>query len=280
MKNRLLFFDILRIFAVFSIVASHAGFILLSISIPGIYSATLGGLGVTILLFVSGAVLMYNYQTKYSRFNDVLEFYAKRLSRIYPAYWISLILGLLMVPTLLYLPFSDIALQFSGFMAFTNQWGGTINSIGWFIGLLVVLYLLFPVLEICFQKHPHISIFFLFVISNVSRLYFFNVGNRMSDWFPLCRLFEFGIGIYIIKIGFYPKWITQSDIIIFLSEISFYLFLTHVLIFKLGSINLIFSLIALILLSIMLWITDEKIQVFFSPFIKAIKNNNFAEIIH
>jgi peptidoglycan/LPS O-acetylase OafA/YrhL len=166
-------------------------------------------------------------------------------------------------------------LTLTGFYAFfTNQFGGPIFEVGWYIGLIISLYLLYPFIANIFDKNPHRAIIILFIISVISRvccgyLQENNIGYRLIDWFPLCRVFEFGIGIYLVRTGLYPHINLTgmtSKAIIFLGELSFYIFLVHNSFMKIGYLwgwslyYIISSFILIILLSIILYMTDNFIQ--------------------
>ncbi len=104
---RLLIFDLLRIIATELVVTAHIAQKLNipilngTYGIPNFYFVSLGGMGVTILLVVSGAVLRLNH-TNVTNYKD---FIIKRLYRIYPAYWCSLVLILMGYAITTYMPY-------------------------------------------------------------------------------------------------------------------------------------------------------------------------------
>jgi peptidoglycan/LPS O-acetylase OafA/YrhL len=228
--------------------------------ITPIDNLNIGWVAVTSLLFVSGAVLMLNYE-KINSLAEAGSFYLKRFSRIYPAYWIALTIGLIMVPANLS---SGLIQQFSGFDAFLGNWGGAIDGVGWFIGLIAVLYILFPVLAKAIKRRPHLTMLALLIIELGSLAIvsmFFKGGVSAEYWFPGCRIFEFGLGIYIVQMNLYPKTITRSSVIVFFSELSFYVFLIHIMFLNLWyTVSPEFYLVAILLLSAMVMALDEKIQ--------------------
>ena len=282
-KDRLLIFDILRICSVFLIVAGHLawGYTYLGESIAHIVSflftggtfwfvfqTHLGMIAVYILIFVSGAVLEYNYQSV-TNFSDTMRFYIKRILRIYPAYWMSLFLGIAIAPGLLNEPFSYLFLQFIGIQTITGDLlHNPINPMGWFIGVIICLYLLFPFLSMAIKKHPYVSLLVVTIISFILRLIFiyfpnhFPFGYFPERWFPLCSLFEFCLGIFVVRLSLYPKWVNKSNTIKFLSDISFYVFLTH---FVLGTIldipsNFSFYIVTVCLFSYLFYLGDNTFQ--------------------
>lgn len=232
--------DVLRILAIGLIVTGHVGDKLaLQLWWGKPYNTDLyffdeGTLAITILLVISGIGLQFHDHGK-----GILMFYTRRLQRIYPVYWmtlaITIVLGLMFhwkaVPT----NGVDWVLSITGFCAFG---GGGISGCGftpaWFIGLMLSLYTLYPVLSRCMKLNPRVTLIALFFISVVSRLtverYF---PSFPREWFPLCRVFEFGLGIYLAQAGWLARafqWTATSSIqrtLEVLSELSFPVFLLH-----------------------------------------------------
>jgi peptidoglycan/LPS O-acetylase OafA/YrhL len=242
--DRLLFFDILRIGCVALIYYNHFDIPLLA-SINSIffsdgyfffniYPRSLGVIAIYGMFFVSGAVLAYNYK-KIIGFSGYVRFLYKRFVRLYPAFWMSLLLGILLVPAVLNQNILTLFLEFTGFFIFLGTGPGAINQMGWFIGAVFALYLLFPVLYRIIEKYGIPALIGMLIISYASRslLITFNPLPAMSDvwlWLPVCNLFEFCLGIYLIKNKLYPGWRNESPLIRQLSELSFYVFLFHVII--------------------------------------------------
>lgn len=130
----------------------------------------------------------------------------------------------------------DILLAMTGFYAFAGKWGGPFVKTSWFIGLIMTMYLLFPLLSFFIRKRPHLSIGILFLISAVCRI---TLGmsdllpERPLDWFPFCRIFEFSLGVYFITMVRAKKWDSlllpeyEVPLISYIGELSFPLFLIH-----------------------------------------------------
>jgi peptidoglycan/LPS O-acetylase OafA/YrhL len=250
-SKRLLFFDILRIFFILAIVYGHFKFgyftwfnslFYADGYLPlNIYSAGLQGWAVFGLIFVSGAVLEYNYK-RIEGFWEYSKFLFKRFSRIYPAFWLSLLFGLLLNFALTssgageiikkYLFF--IIFEYTGFFIILGLGPGFINTMGWFIAAIISLYLLFPWLSGVVRKYKLVAIIAFMIVSFSSRSLFFTYDTMLPSllwrWFPLCNLFEFCLGIYIVQMGFYPKNVNDYPIIHEIAEFSFYVFLYHAII--------------------------------------------------
>jgi peptidoglycan/LPS O-acetylase OafA/YrhL len=192
-----------------------------------------------------------------------------RLARLYPAYWLSLLFAILLF---LYADnhlLGDLFWQFSGFSAFAGQWGGLLNPVGWYIGLLVSLYLLFPFISKAMERKPWITLIILFIIQMVMT-YWINSTvvnlslpntNLVARWFPLCNLFFFGIGIFLVRKGYYLKWEDKTGVISWLGKLTFYVFLFHIPILPIAvnsGIPVYFVMLGAV--SMIAMMADEKIQ--------------------
>jgi peptidoglycan/LPS O-acetylase OafA/YrhL len=239
-RPRILFFDLLRIVLVALIVYNHSRLPGLesidSIFFAGgyflynIYPVSLGVIAIYGMFFVSGAVLQYNYR-EIQDFWQYIRFILKRFIRLYPAFWMSLILTLCLVPALMRNGLFSVGMEFTGFYTFMGIGSGIINPMGWFIGAVFCLYLLFPFLARIVEKYGIASLVVLMIVSYVSRVFLFQNFGSIHDlflWLPICNLFEFCLGIYIVQRGFFPNAETKSHWIRGLAELSFYVFLFHV----------------------------------------------------
>lgn len=249
-KTRSALPDLIRFCAVFLLLTAHIGQEIKHpiggyFGIPEFYQVSLGGLAVTLYLFVSGAGLeLADSRTVGNRRMFIL----KRLLRIYPVYYMSLVVGILVAVALAFrasgsglqafsgMTFLDWSLSLTGMHAFAGSWGGPFLTTGWFIGLIVSLYILYPGIAFAMRKYPHHTIFLALMISVSVRLFLGHypvLPMRPLDWFPLCRLFEFAAGMYavrlmsafILKIKIVDRRI--RTLVNFVNEISFPLFLVH-----------------------------------------------------
>jgi len=271
-KERLLFIDLLKLIGIILVVWEHivATYqwknFLFYIIIPKVIFLDMGVLGVALFLFASGASLAQN--TKINNIGDIPKFYIKRFLRIYPAYWTAIILCIVFSSTLLQFNFRNCIELITGFQAYLADFNGPLNYAFWFIGLIICLYLIYPILDYLFKRKPHLTIISLFFISLFSRIIFNEFNNfgmdRPVEWFPLCRVFEFGLGIYIIKIDFYPHIVNQSALIRWLGNLSFYAYLIHVPLIKYWVYNPFFFVIILMLFASMLYSFDMQIKKYYS----------------
>ena len=246
--KRFVLLDLIRSLAIIGVVFAHIAQTVQSplggpFGIKNFYYVTLGGVSVTIFIVLSGLVL----ELKYKHFNlHYLSFIRKRILRLYPTYILSLLIGIiiyiylnqfeLLPATYRSLSILDLLCSLTASYVFFGKWGGPFVSTSWFLGVIFSLYLFYPYIASKIRKYPHISITILLLISSLSR---FALGkydllpHRPLDWFPLCRFFEFGLGIYLANflreeslkvINDIPR---IKDIIVFMSKISFPLFLVH-----------------------------------------------------
>ena len=213
-------------------------------TLGGIYSVSFGGIAVSLFLVVSGLVLELNYREK----EGYKDWIIRRLLRIYPIYFLSLAVGVFMHYLALiytrgvYPSYSNLDLwhwlcSLVGFCAFFGFWGGPFLPTGWFVGLIVVLYFLFPFLSKIINRSLEKSLIMIFLFSVVSRVllakgYIVLPGNPL-EWFPLARIFEFSFGIYL-AIGVKRRiflilnsYTRTASILKFFAELSFPLFLVH-----------------------------------------------------
>lgn len=241
--------DLIRCLAIALLLLAHIGQIIKgpignAFGLRHFYYVSLGGLAVTIFLILSGIVLELQYGKKKTSYS---QFIIKRLIRIYPVYYLCLLFGLLIYSIRSYyetghifanfskLGIVDIALSVTGGYAFVGRWGGPFIATSWFIALIITMYIFFPLLSREINKRPLFSICVLLLVSFFSRIIIGHCGflHRPLDWFPLCRIFEFSLGIYLAII--LPKTLFKllkpsrrlGSSISFISRVSFPLFLIH-----------------------------------------------------
>ncbi|MDZ7798813.1 MAG: acyltransferase family protein [Patescibacteria group bacterium] len=215
------------------------------INFGNIYRFNTGDLGIAIFIIISGLCLTLRYKNKKIEY---VKFITQRFLKIYPPFFIALIMGVIfyyiLPDTLLqegyyYFPqinTADIFCSLTGFCNFLGRIGGPFLGPSWFIGLIIVLYLLFPLLLKKFKTNPYASLFILFLISLIFRYLYNNFPPliyKLQPFFPLDYLFEFGLGIYlglVVKNNFWTylnKYKKLSRILIRLGLLSFPLFLVH-----------------------------------------------------
>lgn len=232
------------------IVANHIGQVLgwsitKSYGIDHVYYFNLGDTGVTIFLILSGIVLGNSYIHKPVIYK---QFIIKRFNRIYPTYWLALTAAIPIITirdTLQNTPLTILhtnphiwVCSFFGFCGLIGRWGGPFLVTGWFIGLIITLYFLFPFLAGYIRFYPHRTLALTFIISTISHLIthpsVISLPNQPETWFPLGRLFEFTFGIYLATLLPTKFWHSLDhlnsyfhQLFKFTSDLSFPLFLIH-----------------------------------------------------
>jgi len=252
----------------------------LNINIQNMYHFNYGSIGVFLFLFASGCGLAYAHSNLDSG-AKLKDFYVKRVLRIYPAYYTALLMAIVMIPSRLQNTFTPIEYVkiVTGFQSIGAHnlvdFYGKINGNLWFLSVILTMYLIFPILLITIKKHPRISILSLFIISAFSRYYLsFDIADyRIIDWFPLCRMFEFGLGICFISTGLYPR-ITSGRIIAYFSTISFYVFLINGPMSSLLEYPLVF-IVALLVIGTMMYKFDELIKSTIRSFVARPKSASY-----
>lgn len=152
-QKRLLELDMLRALAIIMIVIGHTFFFgttPLFISAIGYLQPYLFFFGLSLFFFVSGFVLYYSYG-RIETTADMLTFWKKRLIRLFPLYWLALV-SIFVLETLrieenfTHFSFSSVLIQLLGLQALLAP--RFINSIFtlWFVGLILLFYLLYPVI--------------------------------------------------------------------------------------------------------------------------------------
>lgn len=171
---------LLRSLAIFLVISSHIFKFIpelrpyLSIQSMGVMPT--GYFGVGIFIFISGYLL----RERYSNPINTKNFYIKRFIRIWPMYIIALlitafILDASRIDFIVYalllqcvIPFSSSSLDFF-----------------WFIGTIMIYYLLFPIFLSSSSKELIIKSFFIFTILFISHLIFGIIDYRVFEFMPI-----------------------------------------------------------------------------------------------
>lgn len=163
----------LKGFAILSIVFSHIGYSLSADTSFLFPLSVLAGVGVNLFLFLSGFGLAMSAVKKTL---SPLQFYLKRITKIFIPLWIVLLALLILDWFVLhrFYPVTEIVQSFLGFYKQADL-AGNINSPLWFITIILFYYLIFPWF---FKKeHPFLSALLLFFCG-----YFFVDYGFQSIW--------------------------------------------------------------------------------------------------
>lgn len=207
-RPRLFYLDLVRAIAAILIVITHfnnpymIGHPVFAYEPFGIY---IGGLGVSLFLIISGAALMYTYGE--SEKLNYRHFYYKRFIGIYPMFWIAFIIA----NAYLFLRngghvFANApkwtlifsVLGIDGLVANTSL--PTFYTLGeWFLGFILIFYVVFPLLRYGVKKHPLITGSVAIALYALT-LYFHPMPLGLpSDLLLTMRLPELLFGMYFIQ---------------------------------------------------------------------------------
>ena len=230
MEKRIQELDVLRVLAMLFVITYHFGceYAAAGISCFNLFYLTpnydFGNIAVTIFIALSGGLLYKKYgaigeekcptksgmtsATEEGSHSPLKTFYIKRIKAIYPPFWIlSLYIPLSMIRHLLTdgnaffmgNPFS-LLLTVIGFDGYIKLFG--INTYAfcgdWFVGAIVLLYLLYPLLAKCYRNFPVVT---LIVLAGLYALQFLipeRYGLEISI-LPATLLFKFCIGFVLIE---------------------------------------------------------------------------------
>ncbi len=267
MKKRLLFIDILKIIGVGCVLFWHLFYDTKNLIwfLPFYGMIHLGGIGVILFLIASGAALTYN-QYNFSCTKNILMFYYKRLIRVYPAMWLAILFTFLLLPSFFEnIDYRKLFEEMTGFYYYFNKDIPTINSSLWFIGLIAILYILYPLLYYIIRKYRYNGFITIFLISMTTHIYLYN----NPEFFGYTSLFYFGVipnlwayclGIFIMSVNLYPKFESKSFVIKELSNLSFYIYLLQFAIIPFYKLSIPLFIIELLFSSYMLMLIDNKIN--------------------
>ncbi len=206
-RERVFYLDLVRALATFLIVLTHfnnpylaSGQYLLTNQPFGIY---VGGLGVSLFLIISGAALTFTYQGRM----DLRRFYLKRFQNLYPMFWLAWILATSYFfvvrrgfpPNLA--PTRSLiwtVLGVDGYLA--NFQVRTAYLLGeWFLGFIVLFYLVFPLLLWLVERAPVPTAVAVVVIYSASFYVLRQHPEVPSAILLPVRLPELVFGMYFVR---------------------------------------------------------------------------------
>lgn len=151
---------------------------------------------------------MYNYGEKL----DIKQYYKKRFLGIYPMFWIAYSLVFLYIfyeckGIPFNLPLKRLILSFFAMDGYLSSYIESFYLIGeWFLGCIVLIYLVFPLLQKVMNRFPKISIIIAVIIMLGIIIFYTNGIMPINQNLFVC-MFSFFIGMYMIKyISNYKAW--------------------------------------------------------------------------
>lgn len=207
-KERLFYLDFIRAIAAIAIVITHFNAYFLYYSPPllnkvvitsTVSNIYIGDWGVSLFFIISGAALMYAYNEKL----QLKEFFKKRFLSIYPMFWIGYIIAFLY---LFYVnrgffvsaPLSSAILTVFGFDGYLAGNIQTFYILGeWFLGCIVLIYILFPLLRKLTIEHPRILLIVAMIVYFII-IFYYNIPFAKAK-FVFTRVPEVLMGMYFVK---------------------------------------------------------------------------------
>ncbi|MBY0220362.1 acyltransferase [Paenibacillus illinoisensis] len=282
-KERLFYLDFLRSISIFMIIVFHfnqqLGFHAIQsegIFIQNFKNDNIGSIGITLFIILSGASLMYSYRNSFS----LKQYIFKRILSIFPLFWIGYICTYFVLFFLNRGVHHDvetwkISLTIVGFDGFLYYKVPNFYLVGeWFIGFILIMYTIFPVLRLLVLKKPVVTIFlvltsYIIIVQNYGSIFNIDVIHN-----PLTRLPDMVLGmLYVeysekIKKQFYLVPAVLTGLVLLTIKVS----LTHIYVtFLLG------SSLFITLAHLMKFVKNNNLQ---KPFIFMSKYSFAAFIIH
>ncbi|MDO8872120.1 MAG: acyltransferase family protein [Methanoregula sp.] len=214
MKENLFALDFLRALAIVCIIVTHLAIYLISNPFKLFFYSFIpyfADIGLGLFLFISG-YLMYHNNPTLSSAGDVLKFYKKRVLRVFPLYWIAIVLFVIVfawlnLPTVYstgtsseMFSLTNIIITALGLQIFLSPSYAIPIFTLYFVGVILLCYYLYPLI-IYYSKNfsslvcSSALIFLLFIFLHVQ----FNIiGNQFFLFYPI---FISGIAVRYLSLN-------------------------------------------------------------------------------
>lgn len=206
-KERIFYLDFIRALSILLVVVFHFNvrYRLLNPDGPAfsvgpekILGLDPGHIGVSLFLIVSGASLMYTYQENFR----LKDFFRRRFLAIYPMFWMAYLTAsaftVLTRGPRTGVPLYRFLYTVLGIDGLVHSVVPTFYLLGeWFLGLIILCYLLFPLLKKGMERRPVLlaaAVFLLYLF-----FAFWYPFDLPQNYFLPERLLEFLFGMYFIR---------------------------------------------------------------------------------
>ena len=209
-KIKLPYLDLIRAVSCIAIVLFHYSYNFFEYGIPGrgpgflrFANGDFGGVFVAVFFMISGASIWYNH-SRAMNFKELLTFWKKRWLSLFPAFYIAWIIMYVINSRKLGIwnwggPRKNYLFTLFGMDGYFSHLGQNYYCLGeWFLGAIVWLYLLYPLLAWAFRN---------FRIPSTLILTFFYVFNLYRNAFSSSP----DVNIFIVLIKYYNSHIRISD---------------------------------------------------------------------
>ena len=219
-------FDLIRAVSTVWIVLFHYSYTFVQYGVGGghLYvmmyaNGAWGALFVSLFFMLSGASLYYNWGDRITSFTGkggVLDFYKRRWLAIFPMFYIAwFVFYLMYVISFDWLwnwggQYRKLILTFLGVDGYFMYREMNYYTVGeWFLGAIIMLYILYPLLQWCMKKIPIVTTVFIVLLFglNVARREIplmapYNAWVQISDNINMITcLMSFWIGMLLIRGG-------------------------------------------------------------------------------
>lgn len=225
-KKKIFYLNFIRAISMLMIVTYHFFAHFAENNITGIKifsNGKWGMIGVTLFFMISGASLMYNYGEKI----DIKSYAKKRFLGIYPMFWIAYTLVFIYIfyaskKIIWNLPIYKLGISLLGMDGYLSSYIDTFYLIGeWFLGCIVLIYALFPILRKMVNKYPK-SFILIYTIINFALLIFYKNGKMPIFKNLIVCTYSFVLGMYVIK--YVNKFRIWQFIVALIASIALYSF--------------------------------------------------------
>lgn len=220
-KERLFYLDFIRAFATFVIVLTHFNALFLynvyrpeiSVITTFVGNIYIGSLGVSLFLIISGSAMMYVYGDPDRQINWG-TFYKKRVITLFPTFYVCyavcFALDFIRYPAaILYnAPVWHFVFSLLGIDGYLLNFGVPVFYVvgEWFLGFILLVYLILPLLILAMRKHPIIPAAVVLPIYILSLIFCKNLSYH--NILPTERLMEVVIGMYLVRYVKKVHWYT------------------------------------------------------------------------
>lgn len=224
-KERIIAFDFIRAVCALGIIINHYSIesrnpllIRFFYSFPS-GTGSLGYSIVTVFFILSGALLLYNHSDD----QTILTFYKTRWRAIFPSFYVSYVICFFIVIVFLDRSFCLTRSVYTFPLTIIGMDGYFANAIRtwfvageWFIGAIIILYLLFPFI---IRVYRHSSVF-VYLASSILFFLFLNLNMLEQNAFRNCFscLFSFCFGMAVSQFQLYrfkPAFLLSCFVFIF-----------------------------------------------------------------
>lgn len=220
-KHRIVSLDFVRAFACICIMITHFSAVVAgwtngsyaypNLIIPSYYFGNkvyIGGIGVSIFFMLTGASLMLSYKE-----GNLPLYYKKRFLSIYPMFWIVFVIASVVdflyfktlgSPDLRLLPFSIVGMD--GYLGAMGLIPFGFYKVGeWFLGCIICLYILFPLLHYCFARKPILTMLGVMAIYIAAMYGIYGLGMKSNGTEFYLKFPELLLGMCLVRYNLVSK---------------------------------------------------------------------------